>query len=183
MANALLRLNPNIALLLNALLFQCVWWGIILSHDASAWLFIVLYCVFHIALISAHKSLEVGFVALVTGIGVAVDLLWFSQGLMLYEGARHFPHWLIPLWLAFATTLPHSLSWLAKSKMLAAVFGALFGPLSYWAGAQFTEVSIPNPVLWALALGFFWALALPAFLHLWHRLESNSKPVNRFMGW
>ncbi|BFM12866.1 DUF2878 domain-containing protein [Simiduia litorea] len=183
MANALLRLSPNIALLLNALLFQCVWWGIILYHDATAWLFIVLYCFFHIALISAHKNLELGFVALVAGIGVVADLVWFSLGLMLYEGTRFFPHWLIPLWLAFATTLPHSLFWLAKYKMLAAFFGALFGPLSYWAGAQFTEVSIPHPVPWAIALGLFWALALPAFLHLWQRLESNSKSIDRFMGW
>ena len=170
------------ALLANALLFQCVWWGIVLAHDVKAWLFFALYWVLHIALISTQKWLEVGFVVLVANVGVAADLLWFSQGLMLNGGTRDLPHWLIPLWLAFATTLPHSLGWLAKSKIVAALFGAVFGPLSYWAGAQFTDVSIANPLLWGAVLAIFWALALPAFLYLWSELVVKSKSLRRIVG-
>ena len=44
------------------------------------------------------------------------------------------PFWMLALWIAFATTLNHSMRWLMHRPVVAAIGGAVFGPLAYLAG-------------------------------------------------
>ena len=78
------------------------------------------------------------------GLALAIGLVWdsalaslgwirFTSG-TLVEGAA--PPWILGLWALFATTLNRSLAWLHGRYALAAVLGAIAGPLSYWAGAR-----------------------------------------------
>ena len=46
------------------------------------------------------------------------------------------PYWMVALWGAFATTLNHSLRWLTRRPVFAALFGAVGGPIAYSAGVQ-----------------------------------------------
>ena len=45
------------------------------------------------------------------------------------------PYWIVALWMLFATTLNVTFRWLQPRPALAAALGAVFGPVSYIAGA------------------------------------------------
>lgn len=103
-------------------------------------------------------------IALVTG-GV-IDSLLAQRGLVTY--AAPFPDpawapvWILALWVAFALTLNHSLRWLSRRPRLAALIGALAGPLSYWsAGRAFDAAKLSEPLWHSVAmLGIGWAFAM-----------------------
>jgi len=52
------------------------------------------------------------------------------------------PLWLWMLWPLFATLLAHSLTWLWRLPRLAALAGAISGPLSYYGGGVLAGVSL-----------------------------------------
>lgn len=70
------------------------------------------------------------------------------------------PLWLISLWLLFASTLPLLQSLFQDRYILAALVGAVIGPLSYRAGAQF-ETLILNGTVATLVYASFWASYIP----------------------
>ncbi len=70
------------------------------------------------------------------------------------------PIWLISLWFLFISSLPLLQNLLRKKYLLASILGAIFGPLSYSAGAKFgTLVVNGNSAL--LVYAFFWAVYVP----------------------
>lgn len=81
------------------------------------------------------------------------------------------PLWIVAQWMMFATTLNLSLSWLKPKPIVAAIFGAVGAPLSYFAGERLDAIQIPDrdAALVALALG--WALLLPLLLRLARRWD------------
>jgi hypothetical protein len=83
------------------------------------------------------------------------------------------PVWLISLWLLFVTSLPLMQSLLQKKYWLAALVGAVFGPLSYRAGEQFGILFLEG---WQALLIYagFWALYMPcAVFWLGQRKENR----------
>ena len=75
------------------------------------------------------------------------------------------PVWIVALWLLFATMLNESLAWLQGRPFLAAGLGAVFGPLSYLAGARLEAAWFPRSTAVAMvALAVIWAIALPFLL-------------------
>ena len=66
------------------------------------------------------------------------------------------PLWLWMLWPLFATLVYHSLAWLWRYPLLAALCGAISGPLSYYGGALLAEVTLAPWLLPAQAL--IWAV-------------------------
>nr|WP_282103650.1 DUF2878 domain-containing protein [Halomonas getboli] len=64
------------------------------------------------------------------------------------------PLWLWLLWPLFATLLQHSLAWLWRHPWLAAAGGATSGPLSYYAGAALSGVTLAPWLLAAEALAW-----------------------------
>jgi hypothetical protein len=75
------------------------------------------------------------------------------------------PPFIASLWIAFAT-LPHaSLAWLAPRPALAALLGALGGPLSFAAGVRAGAVGYGDSVVATnVALALEYAVATPLFL-------------------
>ncbi len=71
------------------------------------------------------------------------------------------PVWLISLWLLFISSIPLIQSLFQKKYFLASLLGAIFGPLSYRAGAQF-GVLIMNGTVALIVYGVFWAIYIPA---------------------
>jgi hypothetical protein len=78
------------------------------------------------------------------------------------------PAWILTLWAAFALTFTQSLFWLQKRVLLAALLGAIGGPLAYlgasrgWHVATFAE-PLWRALLW-LAIGWGLATSLLAWL-------------------
>ena len=99
--------------------------------------------------------------------------LEFTSGILIPGTA---PHWMVALWMIFATTLNISLNWLKNRWLLAVVFGATGGPLAYYAGAKLGAVSLTDPVSALFAVGVAWALAMPLLLLVADRLNGTLYP-------
>ena len=77
---------------------------------------------------------------------------------------------MLALWVAFATTLNHSLRWLMRRPIVAALAGAVFGPVAYLAGEKLGALSLPAPAIalpmlaaaWCVAMGLFALVLRPA---------------------
>ena len=77
------------------------------------------------------------------------------------------PLWLLPLWPLFASVFGESMSWMLGRPWLAAAFGAVGAPLSYWAGARTGALeTAEDPWRFACVVGLVWAGAMPLFLVL-----------------
>ena len=118
---------------------------------------------------------ELALVLFAAGIGALWDsglaaLGWirYPSGVLI-EGAA--PHWIVALWMLFATTLNVSLGWLKRNLALGAAFGALGGPLAYLGGAKLGALTFvaQGPALAALALG--WAVLTPLLLIVARRYD------------
>jgi hypothetical protein len=65
------------------------------------------------------------------------------------------------MWLLFGTTLSESLSWLQGRWVLAAIAGAVGGPLSYLAGENLGAIELAAPTNALLMLGLGWGVMMP----------------------
>jgi Protein of unknown function (DUF2878) len=75
------------------------------------------------------------------------------------------------MWVLFASTLNVSLRWLRGRWTLAALLGAMAGPLAYYGGAKLGGVVISEPVLAFTALAIGWAAFVPLLIRLSTRLD------------
>ena len=82
--------------------------------------------------------------------------------------------WMVTLWMGFAATLRHVLGWLRHRYVLAAVLGAVFGPLAYWGGAQLGAVNLGESAYALLAVAVEWSIAMPVLLLVANRLERTN---------
>lgn len=103
------------------------------------------------------------------GFGFAFDSLLVSGGA--YEAKRWLlpapltAVWLVALWMNFALVLNVGLGWLQGRWVLAALLGAIGGPLAYLSGERLGAITLTRPSsrsLLPLALG--WAIAIPLLL-------------------
>lgn len=115
---------------------------------------------------SQREGIRQGCIAL--GLGVVVEFMAWRLGLYSWQPGdaqgTQFAFWLLPLWAGFGAGLGTMMPFLRGRPSLAAVLGALGGPVAYAAGARLGAVTVPEPlwgygilsVLWAVAL---WTLA------------------------
>ncbi len=86
------------------------------------------------------------------------------------------PPWILALWVLFGTMLNGSLAWLHRRPGLAALLGAVFGPLSYLSGARLDAASFPRSGALAMAvLALVWAALLPALIGLAGRSSGRAR--------
>jgi hypothetical protein len=111
--------------------------------------------------------------ALWDGLLVRLGFLEFPSGMFLPWLA---PVWIIALWVGFATTLNLSLGWLQGRWYWAMLFGALGGPLAYWAGMKLGGVSFPDPVAGLAVLAGGWSFLMPFASWLALKLRGDSAP-------
>lgn len=74
------------------------------------------------------------------------------------------PVWMISIWLVFISSLPLLQNLLQKKYLLACLLGAIFGPLSYRAGARFGTLLL-NGNLALVIYGIFWAIYMPGAIY------------------
>ena len=102
-------------------------------------------------------------------LGVVLDSLVLAGGWISYPNGAWLPgfapYWIITLWALFATTLNLSLGWMKQRYVLAALFGAVGGPLSYLAGAKLGAMNFVDTAPAIMALAFAWSLAMPLLVY------------------
>ena len=69
---------------------------------------------------------------------------------------------MVSLWIVFATTLNHSLRWLMRRPVAAALAGAAGGPLAYLAGAKLGALTLTTPATTLPLIALLWTPAMIA---------------------
>ena len=165
------------AIVINAVVFQIGWLSCVLAGaNHLPWLgtlTALLIVVLHISYASRPQN-ELLLVLSAGIIGAVWDSLLVYAGLLQYpsgiliEGTA--PHWIIAMWLLFATTLNVSLRWLKERPLLAAAIGTVAGPAAYFAGYKLGGIQVPDVMTAMSALAIGWALLMPALMILSNRL-------------
>ncbi|ESE41931.1 putative periplasmic protein [Shewanella decolorationis S12] len=166
-------------ILYNALSFQCVWWTSVLFGNSTLLLSIPLLVVHFMLLpwVETARAIprDLSTMLKVGLLGMAIDGLLIWMGIFEFPV---FPGWLACLWLHFAVSLHHSLSFIRTfAIVLQAILGGVFGCLSYLAGARLYAVNLPfGEGISVIILAVIWAILLPVFIYLSrnHRLNRQT---------
>tara|TARA_B110000495_G_C23029311_1_gene612469 strand:- start:2529 stop:3071 length:543 start_codon:yes stop_codon:yes gene_type:complete len=170
-----LTLSNNL-ILVNLLGFNAIWFGLILLGNVFIPIAVIMLLL-HLYY-QADKN-ELVLILIVAGVGVLLDSALIYSGIFIFPGSTptQLPFWLITLWLCFSATVRHSLGFLANSKILQCLIGAIFAPLSYLAGAKFSVVYItPSFELSYLLLAGLWGplMVLVFALSAWLQIEEKN---------
>lgn len=161
-------------IIINAVLFQVLWFACVLGGANNLlWPSIVAGIVMLIWQRKPENQHEndiaVLFVALI--MGLVVDTSWSVFGLMEFQDGRPFaplaPGWILIMWLGFALTINHSMSWLSNHPLLPAAMGLIGGPMAYLAGLRLGAVEyLANFWLISALLAIVWAIALTILVRI-----------------
>jgi len=161
--------------LLNVALFQFGWFVCVQGHVAWALATTALVLLLH-ARFLVRDAREWLLLIAVAALGFVVDSVMIRAGILVPQPAALLaPLWLVCLWLLLATTLAHSLAWLQRRVLFAAVLGAIGGPLAYIGGAQFGAALLGDDGFLGastalVVLSLSWAVAMPLLLWLTQQL-------------
>jgi hypothetical protein len=113
-------------------------------------------------------------------IGLSWDSVMVAAGWLDYPTGTFIaglaPYWIVALWVVFATTLNVTFRWLREKLLLAAVMGAIFGPVSYVAGAAAGAVDLVHPAAALVSLSVAWSMLMPGFILVAQELD-GANPV------
>ncbi len=161
----------------NLIGYQLVWFAIVISASrGQPWWGIAAALVF-IGLQLASSTTRVAdlrTVATALTCGFLMDGALAATGWLGYASplvSLPAPIWILALWMAFAMTWNHSMLFLRGRPWLAALLGAVGGPLAYLGAARgFEAVIFAIPAWRAICLlSIGWAMALALLAHLTQR--------------
>jgi hypothetical protein len=172
-------------LFLNILGFQTAWWACIAGVGRGLEIPALVY---GLVLASLHlrfahqpqQEAKLAALALVVGM-VADTLLQMTSVISFYGWALGplSPFWLWLLWVLFAMTLNTSLAFLQNHTLwLSVVAGLVFGPLTYYAGAQLGAASFDSTPFHFGALAITWGFALPVLVYAAKHFFTPSKGLS-----
>jgi len=162
---------------LTLIAYEAVWFAAVIGAGHGHWwpgvVGTLAFAAWRLAA-SAHRGVELRLVAMALLLGLVLEGVWVRAGLVGYASPwplAEAPAWLMALWVAFALTIVPLFAYLHARPVLAALFGAIGGPLAYLGAARgWHAVLLPTPAwptLLALAAG--WAIALPLLTSLARR--------------
>ncbi len=165
---------PAPAKSINAMMFNLSWFAIVVTQSSVlAPIILIVHLLAHFYFVGRGKN-ELLLVGAVLVFGAAVDQLLFSAGVFTLGGQPALaPLWLTCLWPVLATTLLHVFKYLQDRAVLAAVFGAVGGALSYSAGVRLTDIEFGSPLWGPIILAAVWALVFPLLLLASARLSKR----------
>lgn len=145
-------------IIVNAVLFQALWFAAILTGWALA-LAPMLMLVAHFLWVVRDQKVRVACAGLAMFGALADAVLGFFGVYTFNEGAlliaNLMPLWLVFMWLGFAMCLPLSLNWLYRSPWLVLAFFSVGGPMSYLAGRSLGAIHFENSDIWMVVLLWF----------------------------
>ncbi|MBB6092397.1 hypothetical protein HNQ60_001243 [Povalibacter uvarum] len=151
----------------NFVAYQIVWFACVLSAArGAAWIGVLAAVI----AICTHLVLVRGARVDLLLIGVAAVVGFVTDSVLLLAGCISFapaaalpggqPLWMLALWMAFATTLGHSMRWVTQQIWAAALVGAVGGPLAYWGGAKLGALTVIPEWPALTGIGVAWAVSL-----------------------
>lgn len=172
----------SMPVIINAGLFQVTWFACVLgSAKGLLWpalLSCALLAIWQLQPKRRHPS-DLRLIAVAILLGLIIDSAWIKLGLLDFKSQWPSPGiapaWIIVLWVGFALTVNHSLSWLTAHPLLPASMGLIGGPLSYWAGLRFGAVDyLADPLLISACLGLAWAVSMIILVNVSQQTHSAS---------
>jgi hypothetical protein len=168
----------------NVIAFKLAWLSSILGSANGMPLIgpivVLAAVIIHLRMVS-EPSRELLLILMTGAIGLAWDSVLVAAGWLVYPTgnivAGLAPYWILGMWMLFATTLNVSFRWLRSKLVLASIIGAVFGPLSYYAGASAGAVELAEPILALTALSAGWSLILPGLLMIGRELDGVRAPA------
>lgn len=153
------------ALVINVLLYQTVWFLCVFYGNRGALLSLGLI-LGHLLWTPCRKA-DLVMMAILLGCGLLIDGVMHLTGYISFTvTAQPIPLWLAVIWLALALMVHHSLSWLKTRLVLSALFGAIGGPLAYWAGVKAGAAAFGAPPAHSLILlSVVWAILWPFVMY------------------
>lgn len=151
----------------NFVAYQVAWFAVLLSAARGmAWVGAGIAVAVALAHVWRRRDpFEVKLIGLSLLIGLLVDSTLAMTGQVRFESAWPplvAPFWMLSLWVAFATTLNHSLRWVMSRPVAAAIAGALGGPLAYLAGDRLGALTIVAPWTTLPLIALLWTPAMIA---------------------
>jgi hypothetical protein len=135
-------------LIVNLVAFQIGWWATVISAAfGTLWLAAgVIAAVLALYFImSTHRTRDLWLVPVAALLGMAADAGLAAGGVLQFAPAAAIgvlPIWVALLWLNFVTLIDGALRLLQQRLLLAALLGAVSGPLAYLSGVAFGLVEI-----------------------------------------
>jgi hypothetical protein len=156
--------------LVNLAIYEGAWFACVLGGDALAWVAALLLAV-HLYLTPCPRA-DLLLAGALLFVGLVLDGTLKAVGFFSFDSPIvPIPLWLMGVWATFATLPNHSLAWLKKRLGLAAVLGAVGGPLAYWAGVRMGAATFNWPLLPSLLLlAVVWGGLMPGVMRLSSRL-------------
>jgi hypothetical protein len=159
-------------LLLNLVFFQVSWWSYFYcaysGNNLGTGVVFLLYSLLHFQFVSEHRMRDFKLMLILGILGYLTDLFIF-EGLLFSMQHKSFvsTFWLFGMWWGFISSLPYGLKKILRQPVTAGILGALFGPISYWAGEKVGVLAYFRPLwLYYGAHGLFWGLCLYGFSRL-----------------
>ncbi len=167
--------------LLNFVLFQAAWFaGVIGAARGEPLLGTVVVAAviaWHLS-VSARPAVEARLVGAALAVGLVFESLCVQLGQVSFASGQPDPrfaaYWMVALWGLLATSLNVTMRWLKRRWLLAAVLGAVAGPMSYWAGVRLGAARFIDAGAALTTLAVSWALLMPAMVWLATRFDGVS---------
>ena len=164
--------------LANFVVFEAAWFACILgvAHGQPLWgtVAVVAAIAWHVA-ISARPATELALVAILCVIGLVAESGVVAQGHVAYPAGQPVawlaPYWMVALWGEFGIALNVTLRWLKRKPWLAALLGAVFGPLSFLGGVRLGGARFVDEPAALVTLGCMWAVLMPLVMWISDRLD------------
>jgi hypothetical protein len=130
----------------------------------------------HLAL-TPDRGCEIRLAVAIGVVGTVVDSLKAATGFISYVGGYPGVDWLCPLWITamwvnYAKALNTSLGWLKGRYLLAAILGAIAGPLNYLAGSRLGALQLNIDMSSGIVvLAVVWGIVVPLTFWLAERIK------------
>ena len=176
-------------MLKNFLLFQAGWFTCVIGGASSDYSWIGIAAVALIIAVHLSQASDIRnestLIVITMILGTAWDSILVLSGLFTFMNGTIFtglvPLWIIAMWALFATTLNVSMKWLKHKYLLAAVFGAVGGPVAYFAGHRIGAVEFSDTFTVLLAVGAGWSVIMPVLMALAARFNGyDNIQANRY---
>jgi hypothetical protein len=164
--------------LLNFVLFQAAWFAGVLGAARQVPLLGTLAVAAVIAwhvVVSARPLAEAKLVGAALLIGAVFETFCVQLGQVSFTSGQPDPHWppywMIAMWGLLAIALNVTMRWMKRRWLLAAVLGAVAGPMSYAAGVRLGAATFVHTTAALTTLAIAWAVLMPTLMWLSDRFD------------
>ena len=165
-------------LFINFVGLQLTWFACVLGGaQSNSWLCLVVglpFIAWHLYLAKPALN-ELKLLGITLLVGSVFDQTILSLGLVQYPphwwSNALLPLWMLMLWAIFATALNVALRWMHKKLIVAALFGLIGAPLSYYAGVKLGAMLHPVVPIFYVVISLGWAVIMPMLVSYSRRYD------------